>query len=98
MLTREEILGLQVNAVVEVDLRDCDWPGSVFVRAASADEWGKFQEMATTGKGRNRSVDSRRLNALMATRFVCDDKRQRLFTDDDAASLGKLHAKALDKI
>jgi len=78
------------------------------VELLNVPEWGGNVHVRTmTGKERNDLVDWRNKQGDDCTsefqrRFcalvLCDEKGQRLFTDDEAGELGEKSAKALDRV
>ena len=93
MLTREEIL-LKTSLKKEV-LKVEEWGGDIIVSEMSGearDVWEQsLREKSPTGK-----IISPRAKLVAFT--VVDEQGERVFKDDDIASIGKLSSDALEKI
>lgn len=89
MLTREQILGSRDLQAVEV--RVPEWSGSVFVRPMSAGERERWEGFVT-------GETKERIRATLASRTVCDDAGELLFTEADVEALGAKSGAALTRI
>ena len=93
-LTGEQILKADdVGEIVEVDVPE--WGGTVCVKVmdgAGRDRW----ELQTTKALESPATANVRAGLVAAC--ACDDKGKRLFTDNQAAALGKKSATALDRV
>jgi Phage tail assembly chaperone len=72
-----------------------EWGGDVYVRTMAGHERDHFEQSVADGKSKSNLNNVR---ARLAVKTVCDDKGNRLFTDDDAEALGKKSGKVLDRI
>jgi hypothetical protein len=93
MLDASAILAIDDRQLVSVIIPE--WKTTVYVRPMSGTERDSFEaEMV----GRDPSSRMANLRGRMAVRVVCNEKGERLFTDDQAAALGTKSAAALDRI
>jgi hypothetical protein len=74
------------------------WGGSVKVRMMTGVERDAFEESCIEVKGNDRRQNFKNLRAKLCAMCIVDDDGNRLFTDDEAAALGKKSAAALDLV
>lgn len=100
MLDRKSILDARDAKLEKVEVPE--WGGSVFVRVLSGTERDAFEasNVRISGKGKDRRIDPVLGNyrARLAVLAVCDEKGERIFSDEDAGAVGKKNAAALDRI
>jgi hypothetical protein len=96
MLSRDSILAFDDLKKVEVPIPE--WGGSVFVRMITGAERDGFEASLIDIKGKSKKANLANYRAKFASLVVCDEKGQRLFSDEDAEKLGKKCAAALDRI
>jgi len=92
-LSKAEILAANDKRLIEVDMTDVGWGGSVFVRIMSGTERDRFEGEFVNG---NRAVDM--VRAKLVAKCLCDEKGERLFTEQEIPALGEKSAAALDKL
>lgn len=95
-LTRDAILGADDLARETVPAPE--WGGEVVVRALMGFERDEFEESMFTGRGKDRRANFANLRARLVALAVVDAAGKRLFTDADAAALGKKNAAVLDRV
>lgn len=102
MLTREQILQKKGYKIQVVNIPE--WEGDVYVRGLTAGERDQFEEsnlIRDKDKKRGlttydvRVADTRARLVVMA---VCDEKGNRLFTDDDIEAVSSLSSAAVSKL
>lgn len=94
MLTKDQIFSASDLPTEEVQVPE--WGGSVFVRTMSGIERDGFEQGIV--EARKSGTELVNIRARLAVKVVCDSDGKRLFTDDDAAALGKKSGRALDRI
>jgi len=96
LLTRDAILQADdlPRELVEVP----EWSGSVYVRALTGIERDAFEQSVVEQKGKSTKMNLRNIRAKLVALTAVDEEGKRLFTDDDAALLGKKSAAALDRV
>jgi hypothetical protein len=72
-----------------------EWGGDVYVRTMAGTERDHFEQTIADGK---KATNLNNVRARLAVKTVCDEKGNRLFSDDDADALGKKSGKVLDRI
>ena len=90
MLSKDDILGADDLPVGEVDVPE--WGGTVYLKTLTAQEGFRVADLAPQGK------PSANFLAQFAAIVICDEEGNRLFTDNDAESLGRKSHAALAKI
>ncbi len=94
-LSKSDLLGVTVQreTVYIPELK-----GSVIVQGMSGIERDEWEASLIRGKGKHREVNTRNLRAKLVTRCVLNDDGTRMFTDEDAAALGKIGAHVLQRL
>lgn len=100
-LNREEILKANDLPAPE-RLEVPEWGGEVYVRVMTGverDAW-EAASMRMVGRGRKREMVPKLENARarLCAICLCDEKGDRLFSDQDVMALGKKSAAALDRV
>ncbi len=98
-LTKDQILKADDLKKEEVDVSEW-WGGSVYVSEMSADARDEFEQYMAEQYRASKDKDSRfpHIRAQLAAWTVTDENGNRLFSFEDALSLGRKNAKPLDKI
>jgi len=100
MLTRDEIIGKKILRTERVEIPE--WDGAVNVRELTGAERDEVESWIT-----RKTVDSEEqipvnrfenVRGKVAAKAIVDDSGLRLFSDDDAETLGQRSAAALDRI
>lgn len=91
-LTAEQILAADDLGLLEVKVKE--WGGSVFIRVMTVGELDAYQR-EWVGK-RDTGVDNFRAKFL--ARCLCDEKGQRLFTDEQVEQLAAKSAKVVGRL
>jgi hypothetical protein len=91
-LTAAEILAADDLGLLEVKVKE--WGGSVFIRVMTVGELDAYQK-EWVGK-RDTGVDNFRAKFL--ARCLCDEKGQRLFTDEQVEKLAAKSAKVVGRL
>ena len=100
LLTREAILQADdlPRELVEVP----EWGGSVFVRTLTGSERDAFEAESVVfhpkGQSEPNMESLKQTRARLCARCICDEKGQRLFTDEDVSALGAKSGAALDRV
>lgn len=96
VLTRDEALGyldLQVEPV-----KIPEWGGKIlYVRRLSGEERDIFEDLTFGAEGSQKDR-LRNFRAKLVCLCACNEKGERLFTQDDIEALGKKSASALERI
>lgn len=95
-LTREAILKARNIEIREVDVPE--WGGTVFVRGMTGIERDIYEESMIRQRGRNTELNLKNARAKLVALCTVDKEGNRLFGDEDVKELGKLSAKALDRV
>jgi hypothetical protein len=97
LLTREQILEVQD---IQTEPVECpEWGGKVLVQGLTSSDRDAFEgDLIQQKKGKDFDVNLRNLRAKLVARCVVNEKGERLFTDKDAALLGKKSAVAMDRV
>src|SRR6266704_1000355 len=96
-LDRERILAVPDITTEAVDVPE--WGGAVTVRGLTGDERDDFEATCVKGRGRKTEVNLRNFRAkLVARSCVAADGVSRLFSDEDAAALGKKSGAAINRV
>lgn len=96
ILSRDEIL--QASDIQREVVNVPEWGGSVIVQGLSGAARDDFEEASMKGKGRNRELNVSNLRARLVVRSVVDESGVRLFQDNDAHTLGRKSAAALQRV
>tara|TARA_R110000824_G_scaffold354555_1_gene541664 strand:+ start:2298 stop:2645 length:348 start_codon:yes stop_codon:yes gene_type:complete len=72
-----------------------EWGGDVFVRTLTGTERDAFEQSMVQKKNK---PNLNNVRARFAVLTVCDEKGERLFSDNDSEALGKKSASALDRV
>ena len=96
LLTRDAIL--QAKDLPSEDVEVKDWGGTVRVRALTGAERDAFEQSIVEQRGKNTRMNLQNMRAKLVALTVVDEDGNRLFTDADAAALGKKSAAALTKV
>lgn len=101
LLSREEILTRRALRYERVDVPE--WGGAVCVRELTSDELDAYQASLIRRRrlpgGRVEAEPSyEHSSARLASLALCDAAGERLFTDAQAAELGRASAAALDRV
>lgn len=96
LLSREDILSAEdlQQEVVEVP----EWGGSLYVRGMDGTSRDAFERDMVTIKGKDVSTNWQNFRAKLVARCAVDAEGKRLFTDSDAAALGRKSAAALQRV
>jgi len=70
-----------------------EWGGDVMVRTMSGTARDAFEQSLVGSDGRMENVRARLVSLTM-----CDEKGERIFSDEEMLELGKKSAKALDRV
>ena len=93
MLDRNSIL--KMDALPKEQLSVPEWGGDVWVRTLTGTERDSFEQSMVQKKNK---PNLNNVRARFAVLTICDEKGERLFTDNDAEALGKKSAAALDRV
>lgn len=96
LLGREAILA--ATSLKTEDVEVPEWGGTVRVRELTGTELDAYQASMRQQKGKNYVLNEANIRAKLVVRSVVGDEGERLFSDQDAAALGKLSAAALDRV
>lgn len=91
-LNREDIIACKDRKIVTVDVPE--WGGTVHVRGMSGEERNSY-EMLLYAK---ETIDYSNVTARLLVRCICDDKGNRIFSDDDDKMLGAKDANVLYRL
>jgi hypothetical protein len=91
-LTADQILAADDLGLLKVDVKE--WGGEVFIRVMTVGELDAYQK-EWVGK-KEVGVDNFRTKFL--ARCLCDDKGQRLFTDEQIEQLASKSAKVVSRL
>lgn len=75
-----------------------EWGGTVIVSQITAADRDRFEASIYVGEGATRRQNTANLRARLCSLCLVDEKGERLFTDEEAAELGKKNAAVLDKL
>ena len=93
MLDRNSIL--QMDDLPKEQLSVPEWGGDLWVRTLTGTERDAFEQSMVQKKNK---PNLNNVRARFAVLTICDEKGERLFTDNDAEALGKKSAAALDRV
>ena len=92
MLTKDQILAANDLTKETVDVPE--WGGPVFVRVLTGAERDAFESEAVG----DRRVGKSNVRAQLCARAICDERGDRLFSDDEVGALAAKSAAALDRV
>jgi hypothetical protein len=96
ILNKDLILQANDQVIEKVDVPE--WGGSVYVRSLSGTERDAY-EASIIGTSANRDVPNlKNVRARLAVMTICDESGKRLFSDDEAATLGEKNTTALLRV
>lgn len=95
-LSREAILGAEDLLKERVEIPE--WKGYLNVQTMTGTERDKFESDMLEQRGRKSSMNLKNYRARLCSLVAVDDNGERIFSNADAAELGKKNAKALDRI
>lgn len=75
-----------------------EWGGDVIVRQITAADRDRFESSIHVGEGAARKTNSENLRARLCALCLVDENNERLFTDAEAAELGRKNAEVLDRL
>jgi hypothetical protein len=75
-----------------------EWGGDVYVKGITGEERDAFEASFITTKGNVRDINYKNMRAQLVARAACTADGTRIFTDNDAALLGRKSAAALDRV
>lgn len=96
LLTKDEILAADDLPTEDVEVPE--WGGTVRVRTLTGAERDRFEESITQVKGGSVKTNYANLRARLVALCAVDEQGRRLFSDADAAALGRKSAAALDRV
>jgi len=96
LLTRAQILKVEDLPRELVDVPE--WGGSVWVRTMSGTERDTYEESLIHRQGETVSLCMVNARAKVCASSICDDKGERLFSDEDVISLGHKSGAALERV
>lgn len=91
VLSKAEILAADDKKLIDHEVPE--WGGVVKLRVMSGTERDRFEAEFVGG---NKSVDM--VRAKLVAKCLCDDKGQRLFTEQEIPALGEKSAAVLDRL
>jgi hypothetical protein len=91
ILTKDAILAADDLPKERVNVPE--WGGDVFVRTMTGTDRDSFEASLIGNDGRLENVRAR-----LVSLTICSESGERLFSDDEIASLGSKSAKALDRL
>src|SRR5215470_8579640 len=92
-LSRDAILGA---SDIETESVPCpEWGGPVLIKGMTGAERDAFEAMIRKGGG---EVDLRNARARLLVRVIVNESGTRIFTDADAADLGKKSARVINRL
>lgn len=68
----------------------------VYIRTLTGRERDGFEQSCFTQRGKDRVLSTENIRAKLLVRSICDEKGVRLFSDNEADSLGGIPADILD--
>jgi hypothetical protein len=96
-LTKEQILAAADLPEEVVDVPE--WGGKVLIRGMTGAERDAFEESVMVTRGNNRELNLRNFRAKLVARSIVDPAtKERMFTDNEIAELGKKSARALQRV
>ncbi len=96
-LTKEQILAAADLPEEVVDVPE--WGGKVLIRGMTGAERDAFEESVMVTRGNNRELNLRNFRAkLVALSIVDPVTKERMFSDNEVAELGKKSARALQRV
>lgn len=95
-LNKQQIIGSKDLKTERVPVPE--WGGDVIVRQITAADRDRFEGSIYVGEGAARRTNSENLRARLCSLCLVDENNERLFTDAEAAELGKKNADVLDRL
>jgi ribosomal protein S21 len=96
-LTKEQILAAADLPEEVVDVPE--WGGKVLIRGMTGAERDAFEESVMVTRGNNRELNLRNFRAKLVARSIVDPvTKERMFSDNEIAELGKKSARALQRV
>lgn len=96
MLTREQILECQDIQVEKVEVPE--WGGHVFVKSITGEERDWLEMSTYDDKKKDKKVDMKHFRAKIISLSVCNENKERLFSEKDIVALSGKNAAALQRI
>jgi len=87
MLDKKAILAASDLGLKEIQMKE--WGGSVYIRQLSGKEREEFEEETTNLDSSEKQTDQVNAMAVFCSYIICDDKRNRLFTSEEADQLAE---------
>jgi hypothetical protein len=95
-LTRDQILQLTGKRNIQ-EINIPEWGGTVYVRELTGRERDKFETSVLSSNGNNSKTNAENLRARLVVLSVVDENGTRLFSDEDAKTVGNLGVKGLQR-
>jgi ribosomal protein S21 len=96
-LTKDQILAAADLPEEVVDVPE--WGGKVLIRGMTGAERDAFEESVMVTRGNNRELNLRNFRAKLVARSIVDPvTKERMFSDNEIAELGKKSARALQRV
>ncbi|WP_119728335.1 hypothetical protein [Thermomonospora amylolytica] len=96
LLTKDQILAADDLTTEDVEVPE--WGGTVRVRTLTGAERDRFEESMAQTRGKSVKTNLANLRARLVALCVVDEDGKRLFSDSEAAALGRKSAAALDRV
>lgn len=96
LLNRDAILQAQDLPTEDVEVPE--WGGAVRVRGLTGAERDAFEQSVVEQRGKSTRANLKNIRAKLVAMTVVDENGERLFSDSDAAILGKKSAAALNRV
>lgn len=93
MLTRDQMLAADDRKIEELQIPE--WGGSVLIRPLSGFERDQIE---ADFSHENKRAAMQNIRARFCFMSICNDKGERIFKEEDTATLGHKSAKALDRV
>jgi hypothetical protein len=95
-LTREQILQLAGKRTIQkIDVPE--WGGEVYIRELLGKERDRLEASVLATNGNNKKSNTENLRARLVVLAVVDENGNRLFSDEDAKTVGTLGVKGLQR-
>jgi ribosomal protein S21 len=96
-LTKDQILAAADLPEEVVDVPE--WGGKVLIRGMTGAERDAFEESVMVTRGNSRELNLRNFRAKLVARSIVDPvTKERMFSDNEIAELGKKSARALQRV
>lgn len=95
-LTRDQILQLTGKRNIQ-EINIPEWGGTVYVRELTGKERDKLEASVLSTNGNNSKTNAENLRARLVVLAVVDESGNRLFSDEDAKTVGNLGVKGLQR-